>query len=175
MRTQFFAVFVALTAGLWMGCGGDQVKAGGQPVPSWFTQTPEGCATGVQQYRKNLNLAKTGAIGKGRVALARQIQVWVKAQLKDYAAEGGTTKGDFSEDQTEDVSRQLTNMSLSGTRAVKTHISQGDTQQFFVLVCVDPKKLAESLDDMKQLDARAKAQLKQRAENAFKDLDRQLR
>ena len=172
MRLGFLISFISCAAVLFLGCGGDQVKAGGDPLPEWFTATPEGCATGVQKFRGNLSLAKAGSIGKGRTELARQFKVQVKAMLKQYASEGGTDKGDFSEEQTDDVSRQLTDMSLSGTRAVKTHVSQGTTQRFYTLVCVDPDKLAESLDKMKQLDAKARSALKARAKSTFKELDR---
>jgi hypothetical protein len=63
-------------------------------------------------------------------------------------------------------------MSLSGTRVVKTHVSQGTTQRFYSFVCVDPEKLADALDKMKELDAKARSALKVRAKSAFKELDR---
>jgi hypothetical protein len=172
MRLNISTVLLACFATLFIGCGSDQVKAGGEPLPSWFTSTPEGCAAGVQKFRGNLSLAKSGSIGKGRTELARQLQVQVKAMLKQYAAEGGTDKGDFSEEKTDDVSRQLTDLSLSGTRAVKTHVSQGATQRFYSLVCIEPDKLADAIDKMKQLNSAARKALKSRAKTAFKELDR---
>ena len=57
---------------------------------------------------------------------------------------------------------------------MKVHLSQGENQQLYSLVCVDPDKLAESLDKMKQLNARARAALKVRMKAEFKDLDKQL-
>jgi hypothetical protein len=105
MYSNVFVFIVSCAAIAFLGCGGDQVKAGGDPLPAWFTATPAGCATGVQKFRGNLSLAKAGSIGKGRTELARQLQVQVKAMLKQYSSEGGTAKGDFSEEQTDDVSR----------------------------------------------------------------------
>ena len=97
-------------------CGSDQVKAGGSVLPDWYMKGTPGCAVGSQKFRGNLSLAESGAIGKARTKLARQFKVDVKGMLKQYASEGGTEKGDMSEELTEDVTRQITDMSLMGTR-----------------------------------------------------------
>ena len=165
---------VALTLLCW-GCGGDQIKAAGMTLPSWFAQPPAGCATGSQPFVKNMNLAKAGATGKGRTALARELKTRVTAMLKDYASEGGTLKGNFSESQTDDVSRQFTDLNMNGARAVKVHISEGSQTVFHALVCIDAAKLAESLDQMKVLDAKTRAALKSRVKAAFKELDAHLK
>ncbi|MBV71737.1 MAG: hypothetical protein CMH52_10395 [Myxococcales bacterium] len=155
-----------------IGCGGDQVKAGGSVLPAWYMKGTPGCAVAAQKFRGNLSLAESGAIGKARTKLARQFQVEIRGMLKQYAAEGGTDKGDMSEELTEDATRQITKMTLVGTRTVKQELSQGQPQQMFVRVCIKPDEMIKALDKLKQLNPAAINALKENARETFKELDK---
>ena len=158
-----------------LGCGGAGApKADNSDIPQWVLNPPKMCASGMQKFRGNLGLAKSGAVAKGRDALARQFQVQVQGMLKSYQAEGGTEKGDFSEEDLTQVSRQLVDLSLTGTSAKKVKLGNGNPQQLYALVCADFSAMEKALDDMKQLGAKARAALKQRAKAEFDDMDKQL-
>ncbi len=148
------------------------MKAGGTVLPAWYMKGTPGCAVAAQKFRGNLSLAESGAIGKARTKLARQFKVDVKGMLKQYAAEGGTDKGDMSEELTEDVTRQITDMTLVGTRTVKQELSQGQPQQMFVQVCIKPDEMLKALDKLKQLNPAAINALKKNARESFKELDK---
>jgi hypothetical protein len=173
-RTSFNLLVAALAA-VSFGCGGAaSPKADSDDLPSWVLNPPALCASGIQKFRGNLGMAKTGAVAKGRDALARQFQVKVQGMLKSYQAEGGTDKGDFSEEDLTQVSRQLVDLSLTGTKARFVKLGKGDPQQLYALVCADFASMDKALNDMKQLGAKARAALKQRAKAEFDDLDKQL-
>ena len=173
-RTSFNLV-VATLAAVSFGCGGAaSPRADSDDLPSWVLNPPALCASGIQKFRGNLGMAKTGAVAKGRDALARQFQVKVQGMLKSYQAEGGTEKGDFSEEDLTQVSRQLVDLSLTGTKARFVKLGKGDPQQLYALVCADFASMDKALNDMKQLGAKARAALKQRAKAEFDDLDKQL-
>ena len=175
MNRTLTAYLTIASACLAFGCGGtDAPKADTEDLPGWVLNPPALCATGIQKYRGNLGLAKSGAVAKGRDALARQFQVRVQGMLKSYQAEGGTTKGDFSEEDMTQVSRQLVDLSLTGTSAKKVQLGEGDPQQMYALVCADFSAMDKALSEMKQLGAKAREALKQRAKAEFDDLDAQL-
>ena len=175
MNHRVMGYLVALFAMITYGCGGAGTpKADSDDLPGWVLNPPSLCATGIQKYRGNLGLAKSGAVAKGRDALARQFQVKVQGMLKSYQAEGGTDKGDFSEEDLTQVSRQLVDMSLTGTSAKKVELGKGDPQQMYALVCADFGAMDKALSEMKQLGEKARAALKQRAKAEFDDLDAQL-
>ena len=158
-----------------LGCGGAGTpKADSDDLPSWVLNPPALCASGIQKFRGNLGMAKSGAVAKGRDALARQFQVKVQGMLKSYQADGGTDKGDFSEEDLTQVSRQVVDLSLTGTKARFVKLGKGDPQQLYALVCADFASMDKALNDMKQLGAKARAALKQRAKAEFDDLDKQL-
>lgn len=159
---------------VFIGCGGSDTKAESSDLPKWVMNPPPLCATGIQKFRGNLGLAKTGAVAKGRDALARQFQVRVQGMIKSYQAEGGTDKGDFSEEDMTQVSRQLVDLSLTGTSAKMVKLGDGNPQQVYALVCADFSSMEKALTEMKQLGEKARAALKQRAKVEFDDMDKQL-
>ena len=176
MKSIFNLSLAVLSGMALVACGGSapETKADNSDIPGWVLQPPALCAAGVQKFRGNLGLAKSGAVAKARDELARQFQVKVQGMIKSYQAEGGTADGDFSEEDLTQVSRQLVDMSLSGTIAKKVKIGNGDPQQFYALVCADFGAMDKALNDMKQLGDKARAALKKRAKAEFDDMDKQL-
>ena len=72
------------------------------------------CGTGSVSGMTNVALARSAAEGRGRTELARSLQTRVKAMLKDYqaATQGGPENRTASEQHIEDVSKQITDLSL---------------------------------------------------------------
>ncbi|HJX51976.1 MAG TPA: LPP20 family lipoprotein [Polyangia bacterium] len=129
------------------------------------------CGTGSVAGMTNISLARSAAEGRARTELARSLQIRVKAMLKDYqaATQGGPGNKTASEQHIEDVSKQITDTTLSGTRLEDTWISNAGT--FWALVVLDTDAFKDSLSNMKQLDERMRAAIVQRADKAFSELD----
>ncbi len=159
-----------------MACGssGGAKKADTDDIPEWFMAPPPGCAPATAKYRGNLQAAMTSATQRGRAELGAQLQVRIQGLVKEYIQSGEADAKDFTEELSTQVSKGLVDTSLSGSRARLQKVGEGDPQQFYSLVCLDPGSLAGALDGMKQLQAKDREALKKRADAAFKDLDAQL-
>lgn len=131
------------------------------------------CGLGSTGGTRNITLARNAAIANGRNEIARSLQVKVKAMLKSYMATttGGENYGTAADDEQHivDVSKQVTSMTLSGTKHVDTWVSPKNT--LFALVVLDVDAFKDSLKQMTQLDAKVKEAIIQRADKAFKELD----
>jgi hypothetical protein len=129
------------------------------------------CGTGSVSGMTNVALARSAAEGRARTELARSLQTRVKAMLKDYqaATQGGPGNQTASEQHIEDVSKQITDTTLSGTRLEDTWISNAGT--FWALVVLDTDAFKDSMNNMKQLDERMRAAIVKRADKAFSELD----
>jgi len=129
------------------------------------------CGTGSVSGMTNVALARSAAEGRARTELARSLQTRVKAMLKDYqaATQGGPGNLTASEQHIEDVSKQITDQTLTGTRLEDTWISNAGT--FWALVVLDTDAFKDSMNNMKQLDERMRAAIVKRADKAFSELD----
>jgi hypothetical protein len=157
---------------------GELVDAQGNPAPAWVTNSgaTDGrnlCSEGSVSGTRNISMAQTGAQGRARTALARSIQTKVAAMLRDY--QSTTTGGEQfaasgnDEQHIEDVSRQLTQVSLAGSQVVDTWISS--TSTLHSLVCLDVEKFKESVNQMGQLDEKVRQGVTSRAQNSWRSLD----
>jgi hypothetical protein len=149
-------------------------------APKWVTmgcgaffgeQKKVVCGVGGVAGMTNPALARTSAEGRGRTEIARSLKVRVKSMLKDYAA---TTKGGpgnklNNEEHLEDVSKQVTDVTLSGTHLQDTWIS--NTGSFYALVVLEPEAFRDSLKSMNQLGEAERAAIVERADKAFGELD----
>jgi hypothetical protein len=128
------------------------------------------CGSGSVQGMSNLGLARSAAEGRARTQLARSLQVRVKSMLKDYqaATQGGPANDTASEQHVEDVSKQITDLTLSGTRVDQTFVS--DTGTFWALVVLDTQAFKTALNDEHVDDATRQAILA-RADRSFAELE----
>jgi hypothetical protein len=128
------------------------------------------CGSGSVQGMSNLGLARSAAEGRARTELSRTLQVRVKEMLKDYqaATQGGAENETASEQHIEDVSRQITDMTLVGSRVKDTFISDSGT--FWALVVLDSSAFKTSLDE-KGLDPATRQAILERADRSFSQLD----
>lgn len=189
MKKIIALVFVLALGGLALGCGPsddkEEVKGALNAelvgAPQWVLmgcaqlggdQTPI-CGVGSFSGTRNISIARSGAIGRARTDLARNLQVKVKALYKDYQATttGGEDFGTAANDEQHvvDVSKQITKTTLSGTAVAATWMSQTGT--LWVLVKLDPEAFSKALSGMKQLDENVRRAIVERANEAFKELD----
>jgi hypothetical protein len=131
------------------------------------------CGVGSAGGTKNISLARNAAIGRARTEIARSLQVKVKSMLKDYQAT--TTGGDeflvaaADEQYVEDVSKQITDMTLSGTAMQDTWVAHDGTM--FTLVALDVDTFKDSLNNMTDLSETIRRAVKDRADASFRELD----
>jgi hypothetical protein len=179
-------IFAFVLCGSVIGCGGgtqkpkDQIRAEVKDLPRWalgkcqesLKNKEALCASGSVQNQGNINLARAAAEGRARTELARSLQVRVKAMLKDYQASttGGADSQTSSEQHLEDVSKQVTDMTLSGSRLEAVWVNE-DTGTFWALVVLDADAFKDGLTKAGDLDERLRAHIIERANRAFRELD----
>jgi hypothetical protein len=132
------------------------------------------CGVGAVAGMTNPAMARTAAQGRGRTEIARSIKVKVKSMLKDYAAvtKGGPGAKLNNEEHIEDVSKQITDTTLSGTRLQETWISNSGT--WYALMVLDTDSFKESLKaEQNQLDEKTRAAIVERADKAFAEIDQE--
>ena len=177
------SVCVAL---LFISCGSAEKKAPGNAIaqeldgaPSWVLSSANGngqiCGVGSAGGTRNISMARTAAIGRGRTDLSRQLQLQVKSMLKDYQSTttGGENFGTVANDEQHivDVSKQVTEMTLNGTELNNTWLSKTGT--LFTLVCLNVDKFKNMVSKMGQLDEQVRAAIVERADKAFDELDKE--
>lgn len=187
--SRIFASVAATAAIFALGCA----NSGSSPrdaMPNEFAGAPswviEGCRSyvgepsptklcGVGSFKgsSNISLARTAAMARGRTEIARSLGVKVRSMLKDYQATttGGAEFGETASDEQHvvDVSKQITDISLTGTEIQDTWISNSGT--YYTLMVLDVEKFEESVSGMRRLSESVRLAITERAEAAFADLD----
>jgi hypothetical protein len=134
------------------------------------------CGVGSAGGSRNASLMRSTATARARTELARSLQVKVKAMLKDYQATttGGQDFGTAAADEQHivDVSKQITDMSLSGTEVEDTWISQSGT--FYALVAMDVDKFKNAVSKMNNLSESVRKAVEDRAQKSFEELDEEI-
>lgn len=124
------------------------------------------------------------ALANGRTELARTIQVKVQSSYTRFFTEGGDIANkagggveyrQMAQEMSENVSRQLTNQVISGSRQ-KQMWRDPSNKDLYIWVVIDNEKLAAlntSIKDeaKRQLDARAQVGAELKAADALKRLD----
>lgn len=134
------------------------------------------CGIGSAGGSRNVSLMRTTAIGRGRTEIARTLSTQVKAMLKDYASTttGGQEFGRAANDEQHivDVSKQITDMSLSGTEMADSWISQTGT--YYALVALDVEKFSDAVSRMDQLSESVRRAVVERAKDSFSELNQEI-
>ena len=188
-RIDFSAVLIAVLAAI--GCAGsgtspraampDEFAA----APDWVIQGCHGysgastptklCGVGSFRGSNNISLARTAAMVRGRTEIARSLGVKVRSMLKDYQSTtmGGAEFGHAASDEQHvvDVSKQITDISLTGTEIRETWISSSGT--YYTLMVLDVEQFEASVSSMKRLSHTIREAITERAQAAFADLDDQ--
>jgi hypothetical protein len=189
MRRFIWIVPLVLVAVAMVGCGSSGPKEPGSVIekeldgaPDWVLKGKD--ADGEQIYgvgavggTRNVALARSTAQARGRTEIARSLELRVQSMLKDYQSttSGGEYFGRHANDEQhiEDVAKQLTDITLTGTRQEDNWIS--DTGTLYVLMALDVDSFKDAVDSMGQLNDEVRAAVKERADEAFKELDEALR
>lgn len=147
--TSLLLVFVSLSA--FAGCGSSepakpppQTPGSIDGAPPWVTGDCRKhfgtqqviCGVGSVSGVTSPALARNAAMGRGRTEIARYLQVRVKSILTDYQA----VKGGANEQVIEENSKQITDMSLSGTRMAEYFIAPDGTYYALVTLGIDEFK-----------------------------------
>jgi hypothetical protein len=150
-------------------------------APDWVTKD---CASYIKDNKKicgvgsiggtrNPSIARTTAVARARTEIARTLQTRVTAMLKDYQAttSGGEYFGKYASDEQHvvDVSKQITNMTISGTVQKEICISKNGI--YYVLVTLDIEKFKNIVQNMHSLPESVRKAVVERADKAFKELD----
>lgn len=187
---------LALTAVLFTcgGCGGTKAKTPATVIANEFDGAPCWVTKGGSCYGKdgdkakyvwgvgsvggtrNTGLARESALGRARTDIARSLQTRVWAMLKDYQSTttGGEEFGKSAADEQHivDVSKQITDLTLSGTEMVDSWISNSGT--FWALARLDVEGFKDAVGRMNQLSESVRQAVVQRADKAFEELDREV-
>ncbi|MBW2272368.1 MAG: hypothetical protein JRG96_03790 [Deltaproteobacteria bacterium] len=124
------------------------------------------CGVGSFRGTRNIALARTTAVARGRTEMARTLEITIETMLEDHPPSKGKGK-----EQIEVVSRQITDFTLSGSEMQDTWISDYGT--LFALVALDLANFQDSLSQMGNLPEELRQTVQERAPRAFSELDRQ--
>ena len=179
---------VALLVALSAACAhrpepGEQIADEYDGAPDWVTRgcaaywgDDDGariCGVGAMAGTRNVALARTAAMGRARTEIARSLDTKVRAMLKDYHST--TTGGDefgiaaADEQAIDDVSKQITSMTLSGTTLQDTWVSKNGT--LYSLVALDVDRFNDQIGRMSNLSENIRTAVRERADAAFRELD----
>jgi hypothetical protein len=155
-------------------------------APDWITKSCSGyckenkiaaiCGVGSIGGSRNISLMRIAATARARTDLARTFQVKVEAMLKDYQATttGGEDFGTSAADEQHfvGVTKQITDMTLSGTEVSGIWLSPNNT--FYALVTMDVEKFKVAISKMDNLSESVRKAVIERADDAFKELDQEI-
>jgi hypothetical protein len=171
---KLFLVFSLMAVVLMvMACPSNSKAAKGPDnTPEWLNDfPPEDVIWGIGTAKQSSeSMSMTTAEARARVAIARQLNTKVQAMFTDYNLDAGNVRNQANTSLQEDVSRQITNMDVSGARPIKKWKASDGTWWYLV--------------ELKKSDAKAKiasilgneeAQYAQfKAKQALEYMDKQL-
>jgi hypothetical protein len=155
-------------------------------APDWVTKscgvyykakgTPMVCGVGSIGGSRDVSLMRTTATARARNELARSLQLKIKSILEDYhkTITGGQNFGTSAADEqdSKEVSKQITDTTLYGTELEDTWISPNGT--FYALVAMDVEKFKDAVSKMNNLSESVRKAVEERAEKAFEELDTEI-
>jgi len=115
-------------------CGSSAKPTGPTNTPEWLNDfPPEDVIWGIGTAKQSSpSMSMTTAEARARVAIARQLQTRVQAMFTDYNLDAGNVNAQANSSLQEDVSRQITNMDVSGARPIKRWEAPDGTWWFLV-------------------------------------------
>jgi len=132
-------LLILLTFLLLYGCAGTRSgsteERGSKDMPSWALDTPidDNIIYAVGQGKKqNPSLAKKTATGRARSEISQQVSIKVASLFNDFMQESGVGENAQALEFTENVTKQVSNNVLNGSKVSKTYAAKDGT--IFVLV-----------------------------------------
>jgi hypothetical protein len=130
-----------------------------------FKGQPVLCGVGAVSGVSSPSLARNAAMARGRTEIARYLQVEVKSVLTDYQA----AKGGVVEQQIEDQSKQITEMTLSGTRMAKYWVGKDGT--YYALIALELEAYSSAIQGAQNIEPPLRDALVDRARKSFSARD----
>jgi hypothetical protein len=171
---KVFSIFFVLSLIFFAGACKSTPSAGRGPTtsPAWINEfPPEDVLWGIGIAKQSSpSMSMTTAEARARVAIARQLSTKVQAMFTDYNLDAGNVNSQANASLQEDVSRQITNMDVSGSRPVKRWQAPDGTWWFLMELNKSDAKsqIASILGNQEAAFAQFKAQ------QALQMLDAQL-
>jgi len=126
-----FSIVFALTSCATSSNGN---SGGSDSTPDWLNDMPpQGVIWGIGTAKQSSpSMSMTTAEARARTAIARQLDTLVQAMFTDYNLDAGNVRNQANSSLQEDVSRQITNINLSGARPIKRWQAKDGTWWFLV-------------------------------------------
>lgn len=176
-------VLSVMAAAAFMACGGSKPEMSNQILhagaPDWVNKGSGAFGgekgrvfygVGISGGIKNPAMRRSSSDSRARAEIAKTLDTYVSVLNKDYMA--STTAGDMSASSEEQhVSQALktySQMQLSGVVIVDHFVANDGTE--YSLAQLDMAAFKDSMDKMKELNAKVRDQVKANAEKAFDEL-----
>jgi outer membrane murein-binding lipoprotein Lpp len=187
MNQKMMAVVAALALGgmLLTGCSQTAKKIDNEALQEEFENAPEWVLTGhvkettsavgsARIGKGGLQFARTEALAAARDELARQLSVKVETLINNFAQQTGIGNDQMLDAFSKQVSRQITNETLAGSRQQDIWISP--SADVYVLVVLEDEQIKntvrrEMVSSYRQDEARWQ---EFKAKNGAEELDREL-
>ncbi|MDR0315980.1 MAG: LPP20 family lipoprotein [Treponema sp.] len=117
-----FLIFLALSLVFTVVvCKSTTAAPGPTTTPEWLnTLPPDDVLWGIGVAKQSsTQMSLTTAEARARVAVARQMSTKVQAMFTDYNLDAGNVNNQANSSMQEDISRQITNMDISGARPIQ--------------------------------------------------------
>jgi len=167
-------LLVILTISLVISISGCATKSNttAGDTPEWLNDLPPaGMIWGIGTAKQSsTSMSMTTAEARARTSVARQLDALVQAMFTDYNLDAGNVNSQANTSLQEDVSRQITDINLSGSKPIKRWQAKDGTWWFLVEYnkANARKEIASILGNEEALYAQFKAQ------QALQILDAQL-
>lgn len=152
------------------GKEGEEEKADPlEGAPIWVTQDcrnhfkdePVICGVGSVSGVDSPSLARNTAMARGRTEISRYLTIEVRSIITDYQAQ----KGGKTEQEIEDQSTQISEMTLSGSRMASYFIGKDGT--YYSLMVLELDAFKESVEASSTIEQELKQALIDNANKAF--------
>lgn len=149
-------------------------------APAWVTKggsAEKGVSSAVGSAKigpAGMNFATTEAMANGRSELAQQISVKVKGLVKNFTQTSGVGDDQTVDKVSAQVSKQVTNQMLNGSKQEDLWVSPSET--LYVLVVIDPEALKTNVKNSVLASYKNDKALWQQfqAKKANEELDREI-
>jgi hypothetical protein len=115
-------------------CASNSVATPASDLPPWLNDfPPEDAIWGIGSAKQSSpTMSMTTAEARARVAIARQLSTKVQAMFTDYNLDAGNVSSQANASLQEDVSRQITNMDVTGARPIQRWQAKDGTWWYLV-------------------------------------------
>ncbi len=149
-------------------------------APNWVCDMPVDGITvsavgSFRQTKAGVQFQKTQATAAARNALASQMKVHVKRLVKNFTSTTGVGDDETVDTVSSDVSKQITNETLFGSKAYRTRTNPS-TRTLYVFVGMDPEQAAANAQQALKTSYKNKKAMWQRflAKKAGAELDAEI-